>query len=169
MARLLVSAVLLRSTLADGPLVDTTTTVPDDEFVMLPGYCEPNWKSNSLCSASSDGGPRLADTCEGTYAGKDVPIGGDWSRETGFAYFHPDSCDEACAKARCLADANCAGMTVATFAFDSRRTAALKSSVSGSTDWEGYECLRKATWVPTSSAQPLSPFLAPLPLLAGLV
>ncbi|CAE7203173.1 unnamed protein product, partial [Symbiodinium microadriaticum] len=126
--------------------------VPDDEFVLLPGYCEPNVKSNSLCSASNSDGPSLADTCEGTYAGEDVPIGGDWSRETGMAYFHPDSCDEACAKARCLADASCAGMTVATFAFDSRRTAALKSSVSGFTDWEGYECLRKATWVPTSSA-----------------
>eukprot|EP00439_Symbiodinium_sp_Y106_P014166 s65_g2.t1 len=166
MTRLLIFAVLLRSTLSDGPLV--TTPVPDDEFVTLLGYCNPNSIASSLCSANSDG-PRLAETCEGTYAGEDVPIGGDWSRETGFAYFHPDSCDEACAKARCLADANCGGLTVATFPFDSRRTAALKSSVSGSTEWGGYECLRKATSVATSSGHPLAPFLAALPLLAGLM
>ncbi|CAE7225547.1 unnamed protein product [Symbiodinium sp. CCMP2592] len=165
MTRLLKFAALLRSALADGPLVTTPgPEVPDDEFVILPGYCQPNSKSNSLCSASNSDGPGLAETCEGTYAGEDVPIGGDWSRETGFAYFHPDSCDEACAKARCLADTNCGGLTVATFPFDSRRTAALKSSVSGSTEWEGYECLRKATGVATSSGQPLAPFLAALPL-----
>ena len=35
-----------------------------------------------------------APTCVGDFAPNDLPGYGDWSRETGFAYLHPDSCDE---------------------------------------------------------------------------
>mmetsp|Transcript_45933 Transcript_45933/g.85681 ORF Transcript_45933/g.85681 Transcript_45933/m.85681 type:complete len:175 (+) Transcript_45933:94-618(+) len=127
---------------ADGPLVPGQKDCTGCRFTILEGYCEPNYISAGLCSATAETGPAHPETCSPSYAGE-VPVGGDWSRETGFAYFHPDSCDEACAESACLLDTNCAGFTVATFPFDETRTVALKSRISHSTPWSGYECKQK--------------------------
>eukprot|EP00931_Biecheleriopsis_adriatica_P055559 TRINITY_DN32881_c0_g1_i1.p1 TRINITY_DN32881_c0_g1~~TRINITY_DN32881_c0_g1_i1.p1 ORF type:complete len:338 (-),score=28.68 TRINITY_DN32881_c0_g1_i1:35-1018(-) len=118
---------------------------PDAEpckWEALPGYCEPNGFAETLCSPSTRQGPQFSSTCEAQYAGQ-LPHYGDWSRETGFAYFHPSSCNEQCARARCDADASCKGYTLAEAAIDGQSAVSLKSHITGATEWHGYTCMRK--------------------------
>lgn len=109
------------------------------------GYCEPNHFGASLCSVSSSKEPEVSSTCSGAFAPSDLPIYGDWSRETGFAYFHPDNCDEACTQARCNNDSSCQGYTWATGAFDGRGAGSLKNSITGFNSWGGYLCKVKVS------------------------
>lgn len=113
-------------------------------YEVLEGYCEPNSFTDTLCSASSSV-PAQAPTCVGDFAPNDLPGYGDWSRETGFAYLHPDSCDEECVQWRCDVDPACQGYTWALNAINGKSAASLKSSISGSNPWSGYQCKVKTT------------------------
>ena len=101
-------------------------------FTQLQGYCEPNAFSSTLCSASSTVSASSG-SCEGPYAGNELPIYGDWSQETGLAYFAPDSCNESCVRQRCLLDTACQGYTYAV----QMAAGSLKSRITGSTPWGG--------------------------------
>ncbi|CAJ1413718.1 unnamed protein product, partial [Effrenium voratum] len=85
------------------------------------------------------------ETCDTAYAPNNLPGYGDWSRETGFAYFDPAFCDEACARDRCSNDISCQGYTLATEAINGQHAASLKGEVTGSSAWEGYTCIKKLT------------------------
>lgn len=103
-------------------------------FTQLPGFCEPNAYTTTLCSSSSSVTAANAATCEGPYAGNNLPIYGDWSKETGLAYFDPGSCNETCVRQRCLLDTACQGYTYAV----GMGAGSLKSQITGSTPWGGH-------------------------------
>eukprot|EP00928_Gymnodinium_smaydae_P057223 TRINITY_DN40493_c0_g1_i1.p1 TRINITY_DN40493_c0_g1~~TRINITY_DN40493_c0_g1_i1.p1 ORF type:complete len:187 (+),score=6.69 TRINITY_DN40493_c0_g1_i1:115-675(+) len=143
--------------LASTPVPSVSTSVPKDRFcyLELPGYCEPNGFSETLCSASSQV-VALPRTCDAMYAGR-RPVVGDWTQESGFAYFDPSSCDESCARRRCDEDPQCVGYTLSSLGgFDGKMAVSLKNTIERSTPWKGYSCLRKATPDAATECAPLS-------------
>eukprot|EP00435_Cladocopium_sp_Y103_P041701 s308_g11.t1 len=121
------------------PLQQVRNCACDPRYEVLEGYCEPNSFEGTLCSVSSSVSPQ-APTCVGDFAPNNLPGYGDWSRETGFAYLHPDSCDEDCVQWRCNIDPGCQGYTWALGAINGQSAASLKNSISGSNPWSGYQC-----------------------------
>jgi len=114
-------------------------------YEILDGFCNPNDFSSTLCSVQSSIQATNEETCQGVFAPNDMPVYGDWSRETGFAYFHPDGCDETCIQQKCNNDPACKGYTWAIGAVGQFGAGSLKNLITSSQPWQGYECKVKVS------------------------